>query len=284
MKKILSAFFLILGCSLVSTSTKPTTFWASIRLDEPVDTFHFYQGLLQMDSLGWKGVCLEIIVSQEGIIDSLCTLQVPTLVKYLAQTHTPYWLFCSHFEAPPEGKLDYLRTFHQQLTSLLHRLRFYPPSVVIVGNQWQAWEPFEQQWNEFFTALKQQYPALRWSYCAKAGRWKHFQWHQHLDYFMIPYQYPPLQASYGAMAHRINPLLERQLQPFNKPLLLQMNLLGSHKREQLENALRFWNNTTKIQGVLIHTIYPLLPFQDSTTYFGLAKSPSVLAFIKEQGS
>ena len=102
MKKFLSAFLLMLGCSLVSTSTKPTTFWANIRLDESVDTLRFYQGLLQMDSLGWEGVCLEVICSSEGIIDSLCQLQAPILAKYLAQTRTPYWLFCSHFEAIPE--------------------------------------------------------------------------------------------------------------------------------------------------------------------------------------
>lgn len=70
-------------------------------------------------------------------------------------------------------------------------------------------------------------------------------------------------------------------QSSGKPIfLVQANLLGQNRLEQLQNHLRFWPKDVWVRGIVLNTIYTTPSVLDDSTHFGLANDPDLIAWLR----
>lgn len=158
----------------------------------------------------------------------------------------------------------------------------YPPEKLMFSGFWIQEKAFQQALRNQFPSWKATLPATTFYL---AGRHESLlsdliDWDENYELAVI-HDAPP-DEMYKPYFREINQALSKKALAHNKSLFIaQSNLLGDQKLLLYKNQLRFWDESVKLEGLVINSLYCTSSLADSSTRFGLAKDFALLDYIKK---
>ena len=211
--------------------------------------------LLMPDSTAWRGLRKQLTASPWRL----------SLALYASPTRP---LFTE--PAPPDRWLDHLG---QELTNrLLPQLAGLPLDRLVVGIDWRPLEPYAQPWQRLTDRLRRELAArfpqpVALTYGADARRLDRSSLWGSFD--EIGLVYPPQESRSPTELRRQHRQADSLCAAWGKPLfVVQANLIGPRKAEELEARLSFWSDSLPHRGLTLNTIYPRSTWADSNPWFG----------------
>ena len=180
------------------------------------------------------------------------------------------WLVANRKAAFPSGAVPHERWFPRFTALSDSLLLLAQPERLVVGTDLVELAD-EEEWCAWASALRQHHPGVKLSYGASLEDLDAATWTHCMDELALAWT-PPADGNPFAYCRDHHHAAGLKAQELGLPILIfQTNLLGQEKADQFAARLRYWPAGTEINGLILNTLYSRTVFQDSTSYYGLAK-------------
>ena len=279
--------FINFGCQ-PKLERKGVPVWVGISIGEDCEAKNFIAQKEVFKYFPLAGLQIEVPLEvngseNAGVIKYYEDHALDTLVRYLRIDEIPFSL-AFNLENPRNVSLERIdwKKYFTSISGILLRTFEYPPQQIIFMGEWvnpqlpdSFLTAYIDQIDENFEPFKGEiiygfYPemlhdSIDWETPDKIG----IRFTQSPEENAIPYY------------QKTNKAISQKLMEWQKPgIVLQTNLIGEEKLNTFKYQLRYWDEKTKLDGIVLNSLYCDLSLAEKESYFALGKDDDFLAFLK----
>jgi hypothetical protein len=289
---LLPAVLLLAGCRELDLEREQVILAWGIRYDTPAAAGVFSPNLAHMRDVKMRELVLELPLRADSAgLPMVPPLPLGDMVTLLNRFKTRLHLVFAPTnleELFPGGRLKaepaaWFAGLRHAIDSTVAVFGDFSISRVVIGSNLRPVESFTAEWTQLIDSLKAGHDYFV-SYGASPDALGKLGFVGHCDELCIDYP-PAADDNPKPFCRKVNTQIAALSDSLHKSVFVfRANVIGEQQLEQLKNRLRFWPPATRLRGVAMNSLYARIPLLDSTSYYGLADNPEVIAFLEDYRS